>query len=234
MNNVKRKEIVIITPGRESMALYKMYLTTHTEFAFRNYFSIEEFSAEMFNSQNYAGFIVDLRSILKAEGNARETFTNLTEAFPMVRISHSIDKKTVKGNIRDKNYQDKELFDHFMKDLCRGFTPRGLRTKKRKDAFLNVLLDFSADASGKNTVKTNSANISENGGFFITGHETGKGDTVYLQIKELSDHSPIQCTVKWVQPWGSTIRHLPGFGVSFTQIKPAQAEELARLLRGPA
>ena len=231
MDRENKKEIVIIAPGRESMALYKIYLTKYTNFIFRPYFRIEDFTGEMFNSQNYAGFIVDLRSLLKCDPDARDIFMELTESFPFIRISHSIDKKTIKGNIRDKNYEDTQLFDHFINNLCRRFTPRGLRFKRRKKLFLNVYLDFSNEGTGAEFIKTNTADVSQIGSFIISDREAHENDILYMVIKELSDHTPIKCKVKWNLPWGTSDNHLPGFGVIFHQIKPKQQEELYILLK---
>lgn len=227
---IKKKEIVIIAPGRETMALYKNYLTVYQGFCFSPYFQLEEFAKEMFNSHNYAGFIVDLRSILKSEPNARDSFEELTKSFPVIRISHTLDKKTINGNIRDKNFRDRELFDFFINDMCRHFVPRGLRVKRRKKLFLNVYLDFSEDASGEELIKANTADISQIGGFLISDREVNRDDIFYLVIKELADKSPIKCKVKWTLPWGTTNNHLPGFGVAFTLIKPEQQEELSVFL----
>ncbi len=228
---IKKKEIVLVAPSRESMALYKNYLTVYRGFQFRPYFQLEEFTKDMFNGQSYVGFIVDLRSILKADPNARDSFEDLTKSFPLIRISHTLDKKTVNGNIRDKNFRDKELFDFFINDMCRHFEPRGLRAQKRKKLFLNVYLDFSEDASGEELIKANTADISSIGGFLISGREVEEGDLFYMTIKELTDRSPIKCKVKWALPWGTANNHLPGFGVTFTVIKPEHQEELAVMLR---
>jgi Tfp pilus assembly protein PilZ len=231
MDSEKKKEIVIIAPGRESMALYKIYLTKYTNFIFRPYFQIEDFTREMFNSRSYAGFIVDLRNLLKCDPDVRDSFMELIAPFPLIRISHSIDKKTVKGNIRDKNYEDAQLFDHFINSLCRRFPPRGLRFKKRKKLFLNVYLDFSSEGAGTELIKTNTADVSQIGGFIISVREANEDDILYMVINELSDHTPIKCKVKWNLPWGTSDNHLPGFGVAFWRIKPEQQEELAALLK---
>lgn len=231
MDNVKKKEIVIIAPGRESMALYKIYLTKYSNFIFRPYFQIEDFTKEMFDSQNYAGFIVDLRSLLKADPDARDLFIDLTESFPLIRISHTIDKKTVKGNIRDKNFEDAQLFDYFINELCRRFRPRGLRVRRRKKIFLNVYLDFSNEGTSSELIKSNTVDISQIGSFVISDRDSHEDDVLYMVIKELSDQTPIKCKVKWTLPWGSSEKHLPGFGVTFIRIKPEQQDELTTLLR---
>lgn len=231
---IKEKEIVLIAPDRESMALYKNFLTVYRGFCYSPYFQLEEFTREMFNNHNYVGFIVDLRSILKSEPNARHSFEDLTKSFPLVRISHTPDKKTINGNIRDKNFRDRELFDFFINDMCRCFTPRGLRAKKRKNLFLNVYLDFSEDASGVELIRANTADISPIGGFLISDRKVKKDDVFYMVINELADQSPIKCKVKWALPWGTTNHHLPGFGVTFTVIKQEQQQELDKILHRPS
>ncbi|MCP5049050.1 MAG: hypothetical protein GY940_17905, partial [bacterium] len=148
---------------------------------------------------------------------------------------HTIDKKNVKGNIRDKNLQDKELFDYFINDLCRHFIPRGIRTTKRRSMFLNVSLDFAPEPAGnaepKSPVKANTVDVSEDGSFILGNMEVRRGDTFRLVINELENQAPIECMVKWVLPWGETANHLPGFGASFGSLGESQKEELVTLLR---
>jgi hypothetical protein len=227
----ERKDIVVIAPDRETMNLYSSHLSLYKDFTLKSYFSIEDFNENKFNSRSYVGFIVDLRNILKANPGAKEAFYHLIEAFPVIRISHSIDKKIVKGNIRDKNFKDKALFEYFLNQVCRDFAPRGIRAAQRKKIYLNVYMEFPGRGSGKERIKANSTDISELGGFFTSSREVQTGDELHLFVKEISDQSPVQCTVKWTLPWGASIKHIPGFGVVFNRMSTAQKKELTALLR---
>ena len=164
----------------------------------------------------------------------RTLLHELIECFPAIQISRIGDKKQVKGAISDKTLHDRELFDYFIKDLCMHFIPRGIRTQTRRSVFLNIYLDFSSTQS-KNVYegkrfRTNTLDVTGEGAFISGAIDVQKGDKLHLVINELKDQSPIECTVKWVQPWGETILHPTGFGVIFTGIKSEQKEELIALI----
>lgn len=227
----KKRKIVVIAPDRKSLALYNSFLSGYKKFSFSPYLSIEDFSRDMPAGHDYVGFIVDLRSILKAGAEAKDSFYRLIEAFPVIRISHTADKQTVKGNIRDKNFKDGELFSYFLNEVCSRFSPRGIRAHKRKKLFLNAYIDFSQNGGDHEPMKSNTADITEDGAFFTSNYEAGNGEKCKVVIRELSDPQPIDCTVKWKLPWGASINHLPGFGVMFNRIAPKQKQELAKLVR---
>lgn len=146
---------------------------------------------------------------------------------------------TVKGSIKEKSIENHALFNYFFNELCRNFTPKGIRCSKRFPLFLNILLKTSelfehgeAPEAKATVVRVNTVNVSE-GGLFIHTNLPFKEDQLFtLVINELSDHAPIQCKMKWLLPWGESMVHLPGFGAEFTAIKPNQLEELSFLIKG--
>jgi hypothetical protein len=230
----KDKSIVLIVENNETRSLYESYLDNYPGISYQHYSSVKEFTAGVSKDSRYCGFIIDLRTIMNESAEDRTLLHELIECFPAIQISRIGDKNHVKGAISDKNLHDKELFDYFVKDLCMHFIPRGIRTQERRSVFLNVCLDFSA-AQSKNIprgkpFKTNTLDVTGDGAFIAGAIDILKGDTFHLVIDELKDRSPIQCTVKWVQPWGETILRPTGFGVTFTRIKPGQKEELIALI----
>lgn len=218
--------IVIIANDEDSLKLYRSQLDNYKNMTFHYYRSAGEFLNEVSKNNHYRGFIIDLRTMMKASPDEKELMHQLIDNFPAIRISHSLDRRVVKGNIRGRHLQNKELFDYFIDDLCRHFIPRGIRTQKRKDMFFNVALEIGDSQELSNTV-----NLSKDGAFILCNKELKKGDTFVLKIKELTDQEPIQCTVKWVLPWGESAQHLPGVGAYFSRMKPNQKEELIKLLR---
>jgi hypothetical protein len=232
----ENKIIILIAENNESRSLYESYLCTYPGITYRNYSSIKEFSVSVSKDSRYCGFIIDLRTIMKESPEDRTLLHELIECFPAIQISWISGKKQVKGAISDKNLNDRELFDYFVKDLCMHFIPRGIRTQKRRSVFLNVCLDFSStqskNAPKEKSFRTNTLDVTGEGAFISGAIDVKKGDKFHLVINELKDQSPIQCTVMWVQPWGETILHPTGFGVTFTGITPQQKEELTTLLRG--
>jgi Tfp pilus assembly protein PilZ len=230
-----KKEIILVVENNESRSLYESYLRTYPGISYRSYPSVKEFTARVSKDNCYSGFVIDLRTIMKESPEDRTLLHELIEHFPAIRISGKSGKKHVKGAISGKNFNDRELFDYFVKDLCIHFIPRGIRTKKRRNVFLNVCLDFSStqikNTCAEKPFKTNTLNVTVEGVFISGAIDVKKGDKLHLVINELNDRSPIKCTVIWVQPWGETIKRPAGFGVIFTSIKPQQKEELTALMR---
>ena len=230
----ENKTIILIAENNETRSLYESYLENYPGVSYRSNSSVKEFTGSVSKDSRYCGFIIDLRTIMNESPEDRTLLHELIECFPAIQISRIGDKKNVKGTISDKNLHDKELFDYFVKDLCMHFIPRGIRTQERRSVFLNVCLDFSA-AQIKNVpdgklFRTNTLDVTGEGAFISGAIDLQKGDKLHLVIDELKDRSPIQCTVKWVQPWGETILRPTGFGVTFTAIKPEQKEELLALI----
>lgn len=226
----QERNVVLIVNNKETKALYESFLGVYQDISFHHYSSAEAFLNRTSREDRYCGFIFDSRTMLKSKPGEKDFLSELTENFPVVRVSHSNDKKTIRGNIKTKNYWNKKLFDHFI-DMCRQFLPRGIRLKKRKNLFLNVQLDVSTGEPGKELVEANALDLSEEGVFIVSTHHALEGDTFYVVVKELSDQEPIECTVRWVLPWGASVSHLPGFGAEFTHIKPKQKKEIQGLLK---
>jgi len=235
-NKKENKIIILLTENNENRSLYESYLQNYPGISYQGYSSVKEFTNNVSKNINYCGFIIDIETIMKESPEDRSLLHGLIERFPTIHISRIESKKHVKGGISDKNLHDKELFDYFVKDLCIHFIPRGIRTQKRQSIFLNVYLDFSSgqrnSAPEEKRFRTNTLDITDEGAFIAGAIDVQRGDKFHLVINELKDHTPIECTVMWVQPWGETILRPPGFGVIFTSITPQQKKELAALLRG--
>jgi hypothetical protein len=231
-----KRTIILIAENNESRLLYESYLRTYPDIFYQGFSSVKEFIASVSKDSSYCGFIIDVKTLMKESPADRKQLQELIERFPAIQISSISGKKNVKGSISDKNLQDRELFDYFVKDLCLHFIPRGIRKQKRQNIFLNVYLEISSTQSknapeGKR-FRTNTLDVTEEGAFISGAIDVKKGEKFHLVINELNDQSPIQCTVMWVQPWGETIWHPSGFGVIFTGIKSEQKEELTALIHG--
>jgi PilZ domain len=231
------KSIAVIVGDDENRSLYFSYFKEYPIFRFRHFFSAAELMKETEKNHRYCGIIVDLRTILKESPKDKEILNELIDSFPSIRIARSPDKQGVIGNIRDKNLQDKALFDYFLNDLCQHFLPRGIRTQKRKSLFLNVSLDFfkikdsHAPTNKNDPIKANSVDVSEEGSFILGTMDVKKDEKLQLVITELKDQTPIKCTIKWIMPWGQSHNHLPGFGASFDSMTQNQRDQLNLLLR---
>jgi hypothetical protein len=231
--------ILLFVNEPETQVLYESRLQAYPAVEMHHYQSVQQCMSVITKRSRFSGIIVDLRTMMKANPGDRDSLHELMEVFPAMRISHSIDKLKVKGTIRDKNFEEENLFDFFFNDLCRNFLPKGIRCTKRYNLFLNVRLDMSQllqpdvtlpPVSTDSFIRVNTVNISEDGLFIQTCIPLKEIETFTIIINELTDHTAIQCKLKWMLPWGESIHHLPGFGAEFTIIKPNQKEELAAIL----
>ncbi|MCP4146534.1 MAG: PilZ domain-containing protein [bacterium] len=218
-------KVVIISKNKESLALYEEQLAQYDEFNIECYSSGSEFLENTSPQNLFTGFLIDLRTTIKASFEEKELYTEIFNSFPAIRISHSIDKKTIKGSIGTNNLSNKELFDCLKKE-CNLFKPRGIRRQQRKELFLNLNV-----TAGDQLIKTNSGDLSKGGCFIITNHEVKIGAPISVVINELLIPTPIKGVVKWVLPWGRSSHHLPGFGIAFTSINPEQQKELLDLFK---
>ncbi|MCP4220577.1 MAG: PilZ domain-containing protein [bacterium] len=225
------KQIILFSVNPESQKLYDDFLIRYPGITVHRFSKASQFKNTIGMNSRYSGFIIDLRTMMRANADDKDFFNELIDSFPAIRISHSIDRKDVKGNIRNKNLTNKELFDFFLDDLCHYFEPRGIRTGNRKRTYLNVELFLSE--SGNKPLRANTVDISENGCFIATPATITKNDTIKIVIKEFNDPRPILCTAKWLIAWGESSRHLPGVGVRIDALTPGQKEELTDLLNKP-
>jgi len=228
--------IALIVKEKADHDLYESFMADYNDFELIHFPSALAFKESLTPDSRFNGMIVDLRTMMKSSPEEKDFLHELLDSFPAMRISLSSDRKIVKGNVTDKNLQGKELFDYFMKDLCRHFNARGIRLQKRKGLFLNVHLDLSKNGNqpqtelSKNAIRANTVDVSELGGFILGVLDVEFGDKVKLVINELQDRSPIEGIVKWHLPWGQSARHLPGCGVRFIRLTADQKNELSALL----
>jgi hypothetical protein len=227
MKKTKGK-IILIVDNEERQRLYDVPLSHYKNVSIERYKSAREFRNSITKNSHFSGFIIDLRTLIKTKTEEKNFLYELRESFPVMHISHSLDKKTIKGNIGCNSFNDRRLFDYFFHDLCPRFSPRGVRIFKRKNLFLNVYLALSPTVSENNLIKANTIDISEGGCFIVTTHFISLDSTsnIYIIPKELSDQSPIVCTLKWGLPWGKATHHLPGVGVEFVNPGVSQIEEI--------
>jgi len=201
----ENKSIILLAENYECRALYESYLRNYPGISCLGCSSIKEFANSVSKNSNYSGFIIDVETIMKESPEDRSVLHELIERFPTVYISRLEGKKHVKGEVRDKNLHDRELFDYFVNDICIHFIPRGIRKKKRQSIYLNVYVDFSSsqinNGHKEKRFRTNTLDVTEEGAFIACAIAVQRGDKYHLVINELKDHTPIECTVMWVQPW---------------------------------
>jgi hypothetical protein len=157
----------------------------------------------------------------------RDFLASLSLGFPVLRVGRSDDGgeiNCVLEGIPRLDISGREVLDYFMTKKCRDKSPRQIRLMVRRNIFYNVLL-FTKD--GDDPSRANLWDISESGAYVLTPLSGFKsGDTVWLGVQDLQDTTPIKGLIRWTQPWGLDIRHLPGFGISFVEISEEQKREI--------
>ena len=74
--------------------------------------------------------------------------------------------------------------------------------------------------------RTITMNASQGGCFLFSNQDWLNTANGWFIINELQDKSPIKGEIRFVVPWGKEMV-IPGIGIFFSQIKPAQVKELA-------
>ena len=76
-------------------------------------------------------------------------------------------------------------------------------------------------------------NVSIGGCFIYTIDDWEIDAEVTMVIEELKDQTPIEGSVRWKRAWGESMQ-IPGIGVQFGNIRPAQLEEFSAKAKLPA
>lgn len=236
---VRKTRLGVLAASTKSRELYARFLEPFKDMCDLEYYaSGGELSAGLTENpyKLYNGFIIDLKTLLKAEMNDKDFYYELIESFPVLRVSHSPDGKVIKGNYQNRSIENDQLFHYFLDEVCHSFPGRGIRMFPRRAIFLNVLVHSPETVDNKESAPwiANTLNVSGNGLFIISTHSVRKGDIRHIVLRDLSHQEPIEIQVKWTLPWGQTIRHLPGFGAALLNISPAQKEELTSILKKKA
>ncbi len=106
--------------------------------------------------------------------------------------------------------------------------PRGIRAGLRRNLYFNAHVQLSGQ---EGSFKTNTRDISAHGCFVICAQEQPCGEPIWLTLTDLQDKSAIAGQIRWSKPWGNDFQSLPGLGIAFKEISPAQSQALAALLR---
>ena len=175
----------------------------------------------------YAGFIVDLRFIFGATHEEKSIVAELEHNFPFLRVVRNKATNRVTGIVGDTNLVAEEIFPYFIKEKVALYRPRCIRTSSRIQTFLAVSI---RNEQAGNNILTCSFNVSKGGMFLFSGTPLEIGDTLNVYLNALKDQTPIECRVRWTLPWGRSLKHPPGAGVEFINIKPQQLENLLELL----
>ena len=174
----------------------------------------------------YSGILVDLTSIIKAKGEEKLVACSLVNFYPVLRVK-AIGSMLLPMAMAGDAKQASSLAD-FINKSCTVFTPRRLRTHRRKNVYLPVMISCKEDSE---SVSRNFAfNISWGGLFVVDMHperfSTGDELSLFFPDQTLG----IKAIVIHIQAWGSCSSP-PGIGVKFKSIDESLEKKLFALLK---
>jgi hypothetical protein len=177
----------------------------------------------------YHALLVDMVTLVRAPQEQKAELHDALSLLPVVRLQFLHDEGRVQATYLGRAGGERVDLGTFVRDQCTEFLPRRFRRFERVDYHLNAVLAGEPLFSPDLAQRTNVLNISENGCFVYTVRDWPDGASVWMQITDLVDDSPVMGTVVRRVVWG-TPGMLPGIGIRFTDITPAQMAEI-RVLR---
>ncbi|MFZ3045963.1 MAG: PilZ domain-containing protein [Desulfatirhabdiaceae bacterium] len=175
-------------------------------------------------AHSYHGIFLDIQTKMRAIKINKNYVYGLVENFPICQLK--INDQTGEINCFHHSHKSGGTMLDFIKDECRNFIPRMIRSDARKEMHLNVKLYKSKDDIQPELSVT--INISRGGCFIFSTRERELGDDVWIQIMELQDNVLINGQIRHVARWGESMR-IPGIGVEFRHISEAQVADIVKL-----
>jgi len=150
----------------------------------------------------YRGILVDLATIIKAKTEEKIVAYTLTSFYPALRVK-TMGTMLIPMSMVGEAKQDKSLND-FLTKTCAGFTPRRLRSFKRKDVCLSTTI---------NTERGFTMNLSWSGMFVADMYpeKYSVGEELTVTLPEFENN--IEVVVARTQCWGQ--RSPAGIGVKY-------------------
>ncbi|MFH1075990.1 MAG: PilZ domain-containing protein [Pseudomonadota bacterium] len=175
--------------------------------------------------KKYSGIFVDLITLIKIGSREKRILDDISRHFPVMYIRVDPSDNSVVGLFPGQSVPGKDALPNFIQATCKTFNASKIRVDKRVNKILNVIYFPERNSSTDNTIRVNTVNITARGCFITPITHLNRHDICLIQIKELSDTSLIECTVKWIQQWG-TENKFPGMGVAFEKIAINQHKQI--------
>lgn len=179
-------------------------------------------------SKEYSGLLLDFATMMKSHGSEKQELEELSARLPTLRLQLDPARDKVVGLLFGQKVTGEEALDCFV-EKCGSFNPIKIRSCKRQKKILSVLIYDTNKLVEKESIRANTTNISQEGGFITTLHPLKKEAIFWIRIKEFELPDPIRCEVCWIQPWGVEDR-LPGVGVNFSDIPEEQQTKIESYL----
>jgi Tfp pilus assembly protein PilZ len=219
-------KILIVANGVEATHEYKRALSNLAS----EYDAAETFYEAQSRAKEtaYNGMLFDLVTLVRSSKEEKLIAYSLINLFPVIRVKYEKRSREIKlAPLEESLSTDPQTaLQLFIEDKCQSFPARFLSRYQRVEAFLHVLLCPTDQFSESGSAQTFTVNISRGGAFLHATQPFQRGDTVWLQFKELADPAPIKTRVCWRIEWGSESRSIPGIGVEFETLSESQREEI--------
>ena len=222
--------IALVSRQENTCGFYRDLFSGRENIVFETYSTVDDLRRSS-HDKHYAGLMIDMWTHIGSTGADKEFVYALDKVFPILYIGGQDQKppdRDPAGDWRMTCQREIKILDDFIAIQCHSMRPRGIRADQRKGLYFNAHVQFGAR---ERSVKTNTWNISPSGCFVISPQEQPCGDPVWLTITDWDDQTAISGEIKWSRPWGGDFRTLPGVGIAFKEITPAQNQALAAFLK---
>ena len=226
-------KLVLIAKDEKDQAFYRSHLSSYQDIELEVFPSIMEFRNQS-QGQLYAGFLVDIRTLIKSTGGEKLFFSHLLQFFPVMRVTKRPGSDSFSGLVESRNLGRMKgiaLLDAYVTDLCRKTPPREVPSGKKQGIFRSVYVHFSDNFTREKPERGVIEDLTTTGCFLVTNDEIAKGAAIWLVFADMSDQTPIGCEVKWTKQWRPGSLYLPGLGLFFASMTDAQVGELAKLAK---
>ena len=174
--------------------------------------------------ESYNGIIVDLRTKLSVPRDQKVLAYDLLEHYPVLQSRIIPDSGRLQTMPFGKAQRDVTM-EVFLSEECPNFAARKIRSAIRRTIHFNVVLSKSGNFTANEVEKTVTLNLSRDGCYILSTQQFEDRSSVAFIIKELKHRTPIVGEIRWVIPWGKTMR-IPGIGVKFEDIHCDQHAEM--------
>jgi len=181
----------------------------------------------------YHALVVDMVTMVRAPQAEKAAIHDALSFYPVVRLKYEHDRGQVQAVYLGRSGGEQIDLVEFIRVRCPEFRPRRARRHERTDYHLNAVLAGDMLFTPDSAQRSNTLDISESGCFLYTVWDWPLGAEVWLQVTDLADDSPVTGTVVRRVSWG-TPGMLPGVGVQFVRITPAQVAEIRVLCQSRA
>lgn len=179
-----------------------------------------DFSEEICR-HTYHGIFLDLSTKMKALRHSKNYIYGLQEKFPICQLKYDETQDQIKCITSSSEPVNGPL--DFVRKVCGHFVPQPIRSNVRKAVHLDALLYRKAEDTEPERSVT--MDICQGGCFLFSTGLWELDNNVWIQFLDLDDSSLILGEIRSVVLWGES-HGIPGIGVEFKSISPAQVEEI--------